>query len=554
LEEEILELLSKRKEATTTTIAKELNVSRTTIIRYLKKLLLQNRINYREVGPSRLWYIPSPEIRGENVPKAIEFMRNILSLTEMTFSKATMQKFKETLASMENEIKLQAIKSQVKQNLTKAKIYRKMLEVLEIDMLHQSSGYSIVFAIDYHDLCRYLHPSLDRSQLNWEEFSLEQTALHYIFSKKQPQLILLPPYVVEFILHMQRIREDYMLLSKVQRPNELLHVFTETTAPTETTISDLVKSEIISSSDVHAVRRSHDSLREVSHLMRPHELKEHLVKAVNLFKQLSDDKKVISLNDLRDVDSAPIIIQTIDKGYLELMVELGKARPDTAHARRYFNNHIDSIAALTTKKFSERNLKGQKYMVLLSSTKRIQDALLNVTFDSQLQNKQYAVPILRDLNYILLAFYFHQMELDSALQEINKFKRRLDTYISLLQGIESIEKTSTDTIRLVDWIYDLHDDLKKSLWDLSPIVEEVYKKGLTLDRVQTTADWRRELQRISAYINKLSTDPELLRSRIEQVLRTLDNAVSSLDSIFSKYATKKEYEELTEPLKDLSRT
>ena len=67
LEERIVLLLTE-SQITTTEIARRLNASRTTIIKYLKKMQEKGVISYRSVGPAKLWYIVQSEA-GEQAKK-----------------------------------------------------------------------------------------------------------------------------------------------------------------------------------------------------------------------------------------------------------------------------------------------------------------------------------------------------------------------------------------------------------------------------------------------------------------------------------------------------
>lgn len=54
---------------TTVDVAKRSGVSKTTVIKYLSVLRSEGRVEFVEVGPSKLWRISSPSARTEKSPK-----------------------------------------------------------------------------------------------------------------------------------------------------------------------------------------------------------------------------------------------------------------------------------------------------------------------------------------------------------------------------------------------------------------------------------------------------------------------------------------------------
>jgi predicted ArsR family transcriptional regulator len=54
---------------TTVDVAKRSGVSKTTVIKYLSVLRSEGRVEFAEVGPSKLWRISSPSAKTERAPK-----------------------------------------------------------------------------------------------------------------------------------------------------------------------------------------------------------------------------------------------------------------------------------------------------------------------------------------------------------------------------------------------------------------------------------------------------------------------------------------------------
>jgi hypothetical protein len=68
---------------TTVDVAKRSGVSKTTVIKYLSVLRSEGRVEFVEVGPSKLWRISSPPAKPEKSPKQLVQEREALPVVDI---------------------------------------------------------------------------------------------------------------------------------------------------------------------------------------------------------------------------------------------------------------------------------------------------------------------------------------------------------------------------------------------------------------------------------------------------------------------------------------
>lgn len=105
-EEDVKALLSENN-LTTSEIAKKLKVSRNTAIRLLDVMRVKGLVDYRPVGPAKLWYLkPTTEEEKAKIQEKIhKAIKSTCDESKNVFSAPTVELLERTLLEMEKEMR-----------------------------------------------------------------------------------------------------------------------------------------------------------------------------------------------------------------------------------------------------------------------------------------------------------------------------------------------------------------------------------------------------------------------------------------------------------------
>jgi len=388
-----------------------------------------------------------------------------------------------------------------------------MMDALLIDYRLSGEGYCPFVAIDFSDLFRFLHPKLDRSQItDWEQYKLEQIALHILFNIYKGKLILLPPYVLEFDDHMSRIGSYYRKLIDAKTPEEILKIMA-------------IRSVSIERDGEGNLEKLFESFVA---LIDKEERTEDLVNAVDTFTDLYKKGKIVSLVMLKEDIDTDVSRGRETKGYFELILDLMKTRPE-----RLLPNERDAEAALLVRDLFKKNIPRKKYLILISSTKLIRSCLGHIKVEVNTKSGRIHVPIHRDLYYVLLRFPLEEEDRTEAIKQILDWRGKLRKYINLAEALNR-EIVQHETY-LIEEATKAYTELADAFWAFDDVTKKLGPKATVFSRISSPDQWRTRVSKIASLIDKLSNQPHELRLRVKEVLDTLDEQTKKLDRIFTEF-------------------
>lgn len=390
--------------------------------------------------------------------------------------------------------------------------FHETLKLLESDVEAICDGWIFNFVIDYSEIFRFLHPSLDRNRfLNREKFYFSQLVLNYLFNVSKDRLILIPPYLKEFKLHLRAMSSDLEALMETKyetsRQKEVVSL-----------VRSLENGEL-SDSEKHGVAAKLVHKYALDMLVRE-KVASDLEQAQNRFFDLVKKRKVCLVEQLGNIDSSFEINRNSGE-FRETLIEITTFRPELGEGR---SNIIDVEAALWVKKLNAKNFSTKQAFVLVSDSRRIKPVLQKVKASLTKRGYKYESTILRDLYYILFRYYFCD-EKTPAKEVLENIRITRKLFKKYLRSIFEIQAKAMELTL---------EDLDKA--KVIPIYEQVLARIWEFEKFMATridfkpASLLSDQETIAKIINVVR-DENALRDAVQYALEVLKSSIRSLDDI-----------------------
>ena len=388
----------------------------------------------------------------------------------------------------------------------KALDFDRMIELVEMDLKAIEMKYKINYVIDYSEIHRYLHPVLDRlRRVDFEKYRIEQLVLHYLFEVSDERLLLLDEYYEEFKARLNVMIKDFRSIYtsewKTRRSEEiqnLIQNLMEKADLDENKVSRNVRGRIEKFAfDLLVDKNAIDSIQ----------------KDAKKFEKLLRNGKLYFIYQRKDIQKK-IHIEENSKEFRDTWLNMVRQRPDFD---RYWNNRTDAIAALVVKQLTEQNVENGQLFVLISSSPRIEPAFLSVQVNWPPLKKKAKVPILRNLIYILLRYYYAKWSFDKALEDIRQVRDLLREYLSLVADFSS---HALDVP--VSRIAELEQKVSECLWR--------FEKAM-IDEIDFEVPEAKSELTITKSVMDVIKDPIKFGEVVRDAYLALQNAIARLEQL-----------------------
>jgi hypothetical protein len=414
--------------------------------------------------------------------------------------------------------------------------FESMLKLLKFDLqATKQYSYSVIFAVDFAEVFRYLHPELDRNRhVDTNVFYTEQVALRYIFERIDDSLVLLPPYLEEFRRHLEFVRQEavrtYERVAGLSSEDEYIARLKRTN-PAIRNMLDAIEKGMEAQDEV--VRESaREAKRFFLDLLLETKRRDHLSSAMSKFKDLVEKKKIVFLDKLGEIEKE-FTIDESNEEYIRIFDTITKERPD-----HRISNLFDAKAIFSINQLNRLNKKRKKFFVLISSSRRMRRAFTGIKAELDFDTKIERVSILRDLYYFLLRYYYEDFGFPSALQEIEKTEQQIIEYSDMVAQFRnyvykkgrSAEAVTDDFVERVTTVYNNIIKQIQSFENLKPTPQD----QVLLDEVKKLIPeaWAEaeESRSLLKAIKEIIDNPKRLKEELSKMLEGLDTATKDLDA------------------------
>jgi hypothetical protein len=390
----------------------------------------------------------------------------------------------------------------------------KMLETLQYDVGLERRGLRIIYIVDFSEIFRYLHPTLDSNRyVDKMVFYKEQLSARLLFDWLPAERVLIREYHEEMIAHFDQVAKEARSWPSC-KPKSVLE------------IQERLKKEIeLTNGEVQLLLR--ETQKRFIDLVSKDALNEHLVNGVQLLLGLIEGKKLAPLGGIKGIEPNYAIDEKDDEYRQELNL-ICKCRD---HAKLYENNKVDTRAILAAKKLAESNLKNNCVFVLVSGSKFLFPAFLAVRSEPIDRTLEVPFVFIRDLNYVLLRFYYSFMEPEKMLEDTQQVRLLLKRFLSTVSRFRMISRsaiTEKDLGSVAESLTRVKDQflyftcfpflLSKRL--LGGVIEAVHKESL---------------ESVLKEVEEAFADPEKLQKRIDAIIGACEVAVKSVEDSVRKY-------------------
>jgi hypothetical protein len=384
--------------------------------------------------------------------------------------------------------------------------FDRMLALLNDDLLLAQRGYEINFAIDFHDLFRFLYPQWDNTRnISASKFSLEQSILHYIFDDSSYNILFLHTYFKEFESKLVRMRNgcESLLSSYGNTLNR---------KEAEERNSHLTNAKI--PQEVRGFKL---------HWMDCHGLQDAMGESLNLLESLFSKNKLYFLEQRCEL-IGPGKIEQSSAEYNDILRKMIRRRPSL---EKTDNNKTDAIAISSIKRLTEKNIDKKLIFLLLSSSPVMESVFLDIKIQLTIGDKLIELPISRNLIYVLLKFYYSKWELEKAISDIENKRILTGQYILELSDLKSRMVERDLQNEDLQKLSELEDDLSKCFLPFeNSIIDRANYKPIFDGEINFVVNGE-----IKDYIE----DPAKLMSLVQDAFVALSNAINNLRQLKINY-------------------
>jgi hypothetical protein len=383
-----------------------------------------------------------------------------------------------------------------------------MLEVLQSDMGIEKKAFRTMCMVDFSEIFRYLHPTLDFNRfVDKTTFYREQLSARLLFEWLPSEKVLIKEYHNEMIAHFDNVAREAKQWPSCT-PKSVKDIQQRLNQETEA-----------AHGEVGVLLR--ETQKRFVDLVAKDALNEHLVNAVDRLLGLIENRKLIPLGGVGEIDPHYVIDEESEeyRSQLSLMCRYRE------HAKLYENNKTDTRAILAAKELTEANLKNNTVFVLVSGSKYLFPAFLAVR--SKLTDERLGMPFvfIRDLNYVLLRFYYSFMEPDKVFKDSQRVRLLLRRFLSTVSRFRMISRNAIKEEDL-DLISRCLTEVKNELFFFScfPFPLSKVLLGGVIDAIKKEA-----CESVLKEVEGTFANPALLQKRVLEIIQACGKAVESVE-------------------------
>jgi tetratricopeptide (TPR) repeat protein len=407
------------------------------------------------------------------------------------------------------------------------------VDILLSDLDLQKQDIAVFWVLDFSELYRYIHPTLDYAQFTDERlYFSEQFAIRSLIDYMPGPKILLSSYWREYKGYLNRVRlgmmetlADFVLqgsLEILKKDDTLQELY-----------SELSKSE--SSTAYPTISRAISGVKLLFwDLLRTGAVKDAFEQGVDVFQNLLEGGKLKTLEDL----SIKLEVETHrpDSLYREFLSKLDRRRP-----YRHTSNAADAEAMAILVDLNRSMWKQNSVFILVSNTELLHKLFPIFEIDVGDRKDLLAqLPAVRDLYYFLLRSYFcspnyakSKEDVLVSIQKVTEFRDMIKTFNETVKPIRAEE----DLKRLLD-SERFMQDFEEVCSSLESQLDEIAKLPFSRGHYEFLG---KKIQDLVKLKGSEKIDPTLLRERLNSVARNpvdifedLKDAIASVSRSITK--------------------